>query len=82
MFAAPAFAAGQVHTGGLQSAQTHDRFIVKYRNGAAADQAALTTAASASAAGKSLNVTKMRRTATGADVVRSSRKLDRVEAER
>ena len=87
MFAAPAFAAGQVHTGGLDSAPVHDQFIVKYRDGstqhgnAAALKSALDAAANASRGGKALGLQHLRRIATGAEVVRSSRKLDRVEAE-
>ncbi len=84
LFAAPVFAAGQVHTGGLQSAPSHDRFIVKYRRDSvdvAAQQRALSSAATAVGAGNALGLSKVRRTATGADVVRASRKLDRVEAE-
>ena len=86
MFAAPAFA-GQVFTGGLQSAASHDRFIVKYRAGSTerADvglaKAALTRAAAAGAGGKAVALGHLRRLAVGADVVLSNRKLDRVEAE-
>ena len=87
MFAAPAFAAGRVHTGGLDSAPAHDQFIVKYRDGstqhgnAAALKSALDAAANSSRGGKALGLQHLRRIATGAEVVRSSRKLDRVEAE-
>jgi len=86
MFAAPAFA-GQVFTGGLQSAASHDRFIVKYRAGSTerADvglaKAALTRIAAAGAGGKAVALGHLRRLAVGADVVLSNRKLDRVEAE-
>jgi len=84
MFAAPAFAAGQVHTGGLQSASSHDRFIVKYREGSAerADVAKAKAGLSrAATAANGARVQHVHRMALGADVVKSDRKLDRVQAE-
>ena len=84
MFAAPAFAAGQVHTGGLQSASSHDRFIVKYREGSAerADVAKAKAGLSrAATAANGTRVQHLHRMALGADVVKSDRKLDRVQAE-
>lgn len=87
MFAAPAFAAGQVDTSGLPSASSHDRFIVKYRDGsaqhgnAAALGKALDAAANSARGDKSIGLQHLRRIATGGEVVRSNRKLDRAEAE-
>lgn len=87
VFAAPAFAAGRVDISGLQSTEKHDRFIVKYRDGSAEQassatmQRSLNAAAVSAGAGKKLGVNHVRRIATGADVVRADRKLDRAEAE-
>ncbi|MCM2312548.1 MAG: S8 family serine peptidase [Steroidobacteraceae bacterium] len=81
-----ATAADAVNVAGLDSAPTHDRFIVKYRDGSAPQSSAaglneaLNRAAAASPGGKALGLNRVRRIATGADVVASSRKLDRVEA--
>jgi len=88
LLCAPAWA-GDVHLAGLDSAPTHQRFIVKYRQdsrqaaGDAALQKTLVSAARAlpTRAGKSVGVQHMRRLAVGADVVRADAKLDRVEAE-
>ena len=80
----------RLNLGGLQSGDTHDRFIVKYRDGAAAqvDTAAIDASLRAvagkltvSGGGKQLRVEHLRRMAQGADVVRTSRKLDRADAE-
>lgn len=87
LFAAPAFAAGRVDLSGLQSTEKYDRFIVKYRDGSAEQassatmQRSLNAAAVSAGAGKKLGVNHVRRIATGADVVRADRKLDRAEAE-
>src|SRR5688500_3351709 len=84
--AAPAFA-GKVELDGLQSAKTHDQFIVRYREGSAERKdvgkakGALHRAAAAGVGGKGLALGHQRRLAIGADVVRADRKLDRVEAE-
>ena len=87
-FALPAFAAdaGGAQLATLQPGQTADRFIVKYRDGSppqanlAHVQSSLDRAAATSRAGNALGLQQVRRIATGADVVRTSRKLDRVEA--
>ncbi len=79
----------RLNLSGLQSADTHDRFIVKYRDGSTAQAdpaqagAVLTSAASrvTVGAGKQLRVEALRRMAEGASVVRTSRKLDRADAE-
>jgi serine protease len=87
LFAAPAFAAGRIDLSGLQSTEKYDRFIVKYRDGSAEQassatmQRSLNAAAVSAGAGKKLGVSHVRRIATGADVVRADRKLDRAEAE-
>ena len=86
LFMAPAVA-GKLDLSGLQAATTHDRFIVKYRDGSgerastAKAQGALNRAAAAGAGGKALGLEHVRRLAVGADVVKASRKLDRAEAE-
>jgi serine protease len=84
----PAFA-GDVHLAGLDSAPTHQRFIVKYRQdsrqlaGEAALQRTLGSAARALPlrGGKSVGVEHLRRLAVGADVIRADARLDRVDAE-
>jgi serine protease len=80
-----AMGAGRVEADGLQSAQSFDQFIVKYRDGSAprADAANLQRALdhAASAVGnRAQGLRHLRRLAVGADVVRTGRKLDRVEA--
>jgi serine protease len=83
MFAAPAFA-GQVNTGGLQSAASHDRFIVKYRDGSAQRADVAQARAELARMAASVNGGQLKhvhRLALGADVVTSDRKLDRVDAE-
>ena len=85
LVAAPALA-GKAELSGLQSADRHDRFIVKYRVGSAerADvgraKAALSRAAAAGVGGKPVALGHLRRLAVGADVVRANRKLDRADA--
>lgn len=82
-------ATDRLNLGGLQSAPTHDRFIIKYRDGSAAraSTAAVDSALRSSAAriavggGEQLRVEHLRRMTHGADVVRTSRKLDRADAE-
>ena len=82
LVAAPAVA-GKAELSGLQSSDRHDRFIVKYRDGSAerADVSAARTGVSRAAAGRALKLNHVRRMTLGADVVRTDRKLDRVEAE-
>ena len=93
---APAFA-GRVDLGGLQSDTAFDQFIVKYKAGTpeASDPAALAPGLETAAAsvvsgaqalrgdprGARLGLVHHRRMAIGADVVRASRKLDRIDAE-
>lgn len=88
--ALPAFAQAKLNTQGLDNPQGYDGFIVKYRDSSAQRanpanvQAALNRAnasLAAPAAGARANLNHVRRMATGADVVRPSRKLGRVEAE-
>lgn len=94
MVSAPAFA-GKAHLSGLSSSQTHDRFIVKYRPGSAesrdagARERSLNLSAAAvqvrgatpGAKTRAVGLRHLRRMALGADVVRTDRKLDRVNAE-
>jgi len=88
--AAPALAAERINLSGLQASEQHDRFIIKYVDGspeqASAKQrdAALRSAAGtlpAGARGQPLVLRHERRMAVGAEVITTSRKLDRVEAE-
>ncbi len=84
--ASPSFA-GKAHLDGLRSDTAFDQFIVKYRNGSEqrADTAAidrgLVRASRAVAGNRALRVTHFRRMSLGADVIRTDRKLDRVDAE-
>ncbi|NZA26669.1 S8 family serine peptidase [Luteimonas sp. SJ-92] len=88
MVAVPALAGERINLGGLQASELHDRFIVKYRDGSpelagrGALEASLKGAARAvPARGGALGITQVRRMTMGADVVKTDRKLDRVEAE-
>lgn len=87
---APALATERLDLSGLKSADQHDRFIVKYvdgspeQAGAKARDAALRAAAGAvpaAARRAPLALRHERRMAVGAEVITTSRKLDRVEAE-
>ena len=82
---APAYAAGRMDLSGLQAGQPTDRFIVKYRDGSAErtnpSEMQRSLHAAAAGAGNGVGLSHVRRIATGAEVVRASRKLDRVEAE-
>jgi len=85
---APALAQqARVNLSGLDAQAGTDRFIVKYKDGsaqranAATLQRSLSTAAKTAGVGKALGVRHVRHVATGAEVVRADRKLDRVEAE-
>lgn len=84
--ATPSFA-GKAHLDGLRSDTAFDQFIVKYRDGSAerADSAAidrgLARASQAVAGNRALGVKHFRRMSLGADVIRTDRKLDRVDAE-
>lgn len=85
--------AGEPNTAGLRDGGSYDRFIVKYRDGSAASatnatlQRSLVSAISGAGLGASANgrsavaASKLRSLAIGAEVIRTSRKLDRVEAE-
>jgi len=85
-----AVAAERLNLDGLRSAELHDRFIVKYREGSATrtDDASLEKALAraaralpADASRRAPGIQRLRRTATGAEVIRTDRKLDRAEAE-
>ncbi|EGD18978.1 subtilisin-like serine protease [Xanthomonas hortorum ATCC 19865] len=88
LLAVPAFA-GQVNLSGLDSQPTLDRFIVKYRDGSSASvsptsmRASLNSVASAvpARAGRTLGLNHVRRTALGSEVLKTTRGLDRAEAE-
>ena len=82
----PAAAQGRVDLTPLQSGQSYDRFIVKYRDGSAPDRLpterarALGRAVGPGVGGRPLDVAHMRRLSVGGDLIRASRKLDHVEA--
>jgi len=88
LLAAPAFA-GDVQLSGLASAPTHQRFIVKYKDGAT-DVATPTALASSlkaaaqavpAAQGRALGLQKLRQLAIGPTVVKADRPLDAAESE-
>jgi serine protease len=87
--AGPAAAQGRVDLSGLATADTHDRFIVKYRDGSTAVASTSSLQRSLDQAARSLplrggtraGIRHLRRMAVGAEVVQVGRKLDRVEAE-
>ncbi len=84
--ALPAAAQGRVDLSALQSGQTYDRFIVKFRDGSAPDTQAVERARALGRAvgpgvgGKPIDVAHLRRVSVGGDVIKASRKLDHVEA--
>ncbi|MCC5068188.1 S8 family serine peptidase [Xanthomonas campestris] len=88
LLAMPAFA-GEVYLDGLATAQTHQKFIVTYKDGstALASPSALTTSLRTAAravpakAGKALGLNSVRRLALGPELVKADRALDRAEAE-
>ncbi|WP_282262578.1 S8 family peptidase [Stenotrophomonas sp. PS02301] len=88
LLATPAFA-GDVQLSGLSSAPTHQRFIVKYKDGSSevATPTALASSLKAAAAavpaaqGRALGLQKLRQLAIGPTVVKADRPLDRAEAE-
>ena len=88
LLAAPAFA-GDVQLSGLSSAPTHQRFIVKYKDGATdvANPTALASSLKAAAAsvpaaqGRALGLQKLRTLAIGPTVVKADRPLDAAESE-
>ncbi|NJC03542.1 MULTISPECIES: S8 family peptidase [Xanthomonas] len=88
LLATPAFA-GEVYLDGLATAQTHQKFIVTYKDGstALASPTALSTSLRTAAravpakAGKALGLNSVRRLAMGPELVKADRALDRAEAE-
>ncbi|MFA4787883.1 S8 family serine peptidase, partial [Xanthomonas perforans] len=86
--ATPAFA-GDVYLGGLATAQTHQKFIVTYKDGSSAlsSPSVLTTSLRTAAralpakAGKPLGLNSVRRLAVGPELIQADRALDRAEAE-
>ena len=87
--AGPAAAAGRLDLSGLSTADSHDRFIVKYRDGSTAAASTANIQASLDAAVRALpargaaraTIRHLRRMAVGGEVVQVGRKLDRVDAE-
>ncbi len=83
--ATPALA-GDVPVSGLQSAPTHQRFIVKYRDGSApvANTTALASSLKSAAAGlassqgRALGLQQVRKLAVGPTLVRTDRPLTRL----
>ena len=83
--------AGDVSTAGLRDGETYDRFIVKYRDGTTATNSAASLQRSLAGAvsraalnpskSRAVGAAKLRRLGIGAELVQTSRKLDRVEAE-
>lgn len=88
LLATPALA-GDVQLSGLQSAPTHQRFIVKYRDGSApvANTTALASSLKSAAAGlassqgRALGLQQVRKLAVGQTLVRTDRPLDQAESE-
>ncbi|MFA4677863.1 S8 family peptidase [Xanthomonas perforans] len=88
LLATPAFA-GDVYLGGLATAQTHQKFIVTYKDGSSAlsSPSVLTTSLRTAAralpakAGKPLGLNSVRRLAVGPELIQADRALDRAEAE-
>ncbi|MBB5736079.1 serine protease [Xanthomonas arboricola] len=88
LLATPAFA-GEVYLDGLATAQTHQKFIVTYKDGstALASPTALNTSLRTAAravpakAGKALGLNSVRRLALGPELVKTDRALDRADAE-
>ncbi|NJB78018.1 S8 family peptidase [Xanthomonas arboricola] len=88
LLATPAFA-GEVYLDGLATAQTHQKFIVTYKDGstALASPTALSTSLRTAAravpakAGKALGLNSVRRLALGPELVKADRALYRAEAE-
>ncbi len=88
LVAVPALAAGDgmVNLSSLQAGETHDRFIIKYKEGSAQRASAsamgrsLERAANATLHGRGLGLTRLRHMATGADVLRTQKRLNRQDA--
>ncbi|UTW07823.1 S8 family peptidase [Pseudomonas benzenivorans] len=82
-FAAPDIGAARINTSTLKEGKTYDRFIVKYRAGSSELASSSMRAQALNQAGmlQGLGVGHLRRTAVGADVIKSARKLDRAGAE-
>ena len=83
LLATPALA-GDVQLSGLQSAPTHQRFIVKYRDGVRrwlASSLKSAAAGLASSQGRALGLQQVRKLAVGPTLVRTDRPLDQAESE-
>ena len=89
MVAMSATAAERINLSGLQSSQTFDQFIVKYRDGSSqrADTAQLKASLDKAARalprlnGRAIVLQHVRRMAVQADVIKADRKLDAADAE-
>ena len=89
MVAMSATAAERINLSGLQSSQTFDQFIVKYRDGSSqrADTAQLKASLDKAARalprvnGRAIVLQHVRRMAVQADVIKTDRKLDAADAE-
>ena len=76
-----ASAADRINLAALANDSLQDEFIVKYRDGSTQRRNAGDLQKSLDRAASGLNLTHLRRTAVGADVIRAGRKLDRVQAQ-
>jgi serine protease len=87
VFCGPVLAAGQAPgralMSGMKASDSYDRFIVQYRGSTAlrANADARQHALDAAARGNGVSMSQMRRTATGADVIRAERKMSMAEAQ-
>ncbi|WPC07079.1 S8 family peptidase [Pseudomonas benzenivorans] len=81
-FSAPGSDAARINASMLKEGKSYDRFIVKYRSGSGEQASSSLRAQALNRAGlrRGLAIGHLRRTAVGADVIRSVRKLDRLEA--
>jgi serine protease len=81
-FSAQDTGGARVNTSMLKEGKSYDRFIVKYRSGSGELANSNQRAQALSQAGqrRGLTVAHVRRTAVGADVIKSARKLARAEA--
>jgi subtilisin family serine protease len=81
-FAAAALA-GQANTSALRAGQTYDRFIVRFGADTPEFRSAAARQALLDVAGRNhgVGIAQLRRLAVGADVIRTSRKLDRAAAQ-
>ncbi|QLC77454.1 S8 family serine peptidase [Pseudomonas sp. LPB0260] len=81
-YSAPDTGGARINTSMLKEGKSYDRFIVKYRSGSSelANSSLRAQALSQAGQRRGVTVAHVRRTAVGADVIRSARKLARAEA--